>query len=676
LLAVASRLGLLSSLLLLSLISCNSTRAVTDGGLPPAGEIGSECAEDTVCKSGFCLTDPSFGGGYCTQDCGSDPTCPDGSTCQTYGSYKFCLDGCSTDDECREGYVCDYHVCRPRCTRNDLCTTPDQCFKGRCMAGCQKDTDCSGKLCDNGKCVAPCKTDDNCTPGFSCNTTTGRCVAKPGKAMGQACGGSGECATAYCLPYRRICSVKCTSTTACPTGYVCGAERFDKDGGGTFDSIEADCVPIKGKGAAGASCDKDDACASSHCYSGICMEGCAADADCGALQCVSVNVLLEGGIPKYKGCLPRQGVFSSVLATVQNGAIKGVDIPPNASSFVLSTEVNSTTEYALIANLTDPSNATISELPGGDVCAYYSQPIRYYPQEQISSIYVPNTPAVAIKPGLYTYAVQASQPTLPVTVRLMLKLGSAQKGSLNINWFFLDLSGTCVPGATLNAASAPTHAWMSKLRNNLVAILKGAGLTVTKETFQDLKNAALNNIEESATGLSTSVQQLFASSKGMQGNALNVFFVRKISIQGVAGGVILGQAGGIPGPIGLHGYVHSGLMISMETACFEQYGYNPSHTVAHEMGHYLGLFHNQESEGEPGLDDSNKVVCPCPCKGYLGCQSDFTRSWCRGEDPIPDTTTTDKNLMFYAAESTQMFDGNQLSAGQIRVMLDNPLVGH
>ena len=51
------------------------------------------------------------------------------------------------------------------------------------------------------------------------------------------------------------------------------------------------------------------------------------------------------------------------------------------------------------------------------------------------------------------------------------------------------------------------------------------------------------------------------------------------------------------------------------------------------------------------------------------------KSWCRGEDPIPDTTTSSKNLMYWAAESTQMFDGNQLTAGQIKTMLNNPLVG-
>ncbi len=665
--------------ILLSLFFCACSGRTPDDppGPPPEGEIGSACQEDAVCKSGSCWTDPSFPEGYCTLDCSSDPAlCPERSTCYDYLGYKQCLSACSGDDGCRQGYVCDYGVCQPPCNRNEACKAPDLCLKGRCKGACKLDSECaSGERCQDGKCLPPCKLDTECIPGNACNTTTGRCEPQPGTPFGGACANGKECATGYCLPTHKLCSVKCTASGQCPSGYLCALERIDKDGGGTFDSAENDCVPVVGKGVVGSLCQKDADCASGYCYNGFCMEGCAGDGDCGSasLQCVEVSVLLEGGIPKLKGCLPRKGISTTTLGSFKNATVKGVDIPPNASSFVLTTEVASTTEVALLTRPTDPKGTVLSDYK--DQCDLYSQPIRYYPSEQITSFYVPNTPAVTIKPGVYTFTVQGSNPSLPITVRLLLKLGKADKGTLNLNWHFLNLSGTCIPAPTLNAASAPTHSWLGKVRNNLITILKTAGLTVGKETFKNISNAALDTIELQQQGDSPELQQLFASSAGQQGSAINIFFVRKIETKGIANGMVLGIAGGIPGPIGIHGTVHSGIAMSMETACLEQYGYNPGHTLAHELGHYLGLYHNQEQDSNPGLDGS-KVVCPCPCGPNLSCQYDRGLSWCRGEDPIPDTTTSSKNLMYWAAESTQMFDGNQLTAGQVRVVLDNPLVGH
>jgi hypothetical protein len=172
------------------------------------------------------------------------------------------------------------------------------------------------------------------------------------------------------------------------------------------------------------------------------------------------------------------------------------------------------------------------------------------------------------------------------------------------------------------------------------------------------------------------LQQLFASSKGMQGSSLNLFLVRKLESSAIPGGEVLGMAGGIPGPPGIHGTVHSGVALSMEMACYEDYGYNPAHTMAHEMGHYLGLSHNLEQETVPGMGSGGKVICPCPCGPNMSCLAQGSTAWCRGMDPIPDTDTSANNLMFWLAESTQMFEGNQLTPGQIRVILDNPLVGH
>jgi hypothetical protein len=665
------------ALVLLFVTSCSSDRTPPDPPPPATGEVGAACADDSTCKTGSCILDPSFPDGYCSLDCALEGAgCPEPSVCHEYLGYKQCMSSCADEASCRQGYVCDYGVCRPPCNRNEVCRAPDVCMQGRCKAGCKVDADCpAGQRCQDAKCLPPCKTDKECIPGNSCNTGSGRCEPMPGKKFGEPCVLGKECATGYCLPTRRLCSVRCASVATCPSGYVCGLEKIDKDGSGTFEGAEADCVPVKGKTNVGAACQKDDDCISGHCYDGLCMEGCVSDSDCAGagLHCANVNILLDGGIPKYKGCLPRQGVHTFTLGTFKPGVVKGVDIPPNASSFIISTEVPSTSEVGLLLRPTDPGGVVLND--SKDRCDSFSQPVRYLPYEQYNSFYLPNTPSVQVKPGVYSFTLAGTDMALPITVRVTLKLGRADKGTLNINWFFLGLAGTCVPAPTLNAASAPGHSWFGKLRNNMITIMKTAGLSLGKETFQDLKNPALDTIDLEKQGYSPELQQLMASSKGISGNAVNIFVVRQIQTKGVFGAVILGIAGGIPGPAAVHGTVHSGIAFAAETACFEPYGYSPGHTLAHEVGHYLGLFHNQEDEDEPGLDGT-KVVCKCPCGVNLSCQKAQGLEWCRGEDPIPDTTTSSKNLMYYAAESTQMFDGNQLTPGQIRVMLDNPVVGY
>ncbi len=607
----------------------------------------------------------------------TDPTqCGDNASCVDYVGYHFCFATCDGDEACRDQYVCDYHTCRPPCNRDDRCHEPDTCFNGHCKAKCTANTDClDNSRCQDGKCVPPCTQHEDCLPGFSCNTGSGQCEPKPGFQMGETCAHSGECATGYCLPTRKICSIQCNGTAICPSDYRCGLEKIDSKATGNFDLAEAACVPAEGAGEAGQACDRDQDCASFHCYYGFCMEGCAQDGDCGANQCVEVNLLLGGGIPKYKGCLPRQGTSTYTLGKFNDIDYHGFDIPPTARSFVLSTEVASTTEMPLVYEVKGPSGEALYTL-ATDSCGLYSEPNRFLWGEQYSSLFVPNTPAVTLTPGVHAYMVGATQANIEITTRLQLKLGQAVKGTLNINWVFLNLQGTCVTGDTMNAASAPTHPWFTKVRDSTMKILGQAGLSLGAETFEDLNDPNLDVIVEMEGSVSKDLQLLFSSSAGKQGPSINVFFVRKIEVGNISGGVILGIAGGIPGPISHHGRVHSGIVISMETACYEPYGYDTGQTVAHEMGHYLGLFHNQESETVPGVSEQ-EVVCPCPCGANMSCYQGWGgTSWCRGEDGIPDTTISHDNLMFFAAESAQEFEGSKLSPGQIQVILNNPIVGH
>ena len=274
------------------LTSCSDDRTI---GPPGAGEIGGACTQDADCDSGWCLIEKSFKDNYCSLQCTDDPGgCPDKSTCHDYAGFKFCLRKCNVDGDCRGGYVCDYNVCLPPCAADKFCNAGDTCFDGRCKSRCTSNDDCADDFrCQDGKCVPPCKADTDCLPGYACDTASGTCKPKPGKPMGQPCGNDGECATGYCLPTRHICSIRCTSTSQCPSAYACGLETYDKDFNGTQESALAGCIPAKGTKIAGEHCGKDADCASEHCYNGFCMEACIQDGDCvgTGLQCVTGNCL-------------------------------------------------------------------------------------------------------------------------------------------------------------------------------------------------------------------------------------------------------------------------------------------------------------------------------------------------------------------------------------------------
>ena len=49
-------------------------------------------------------------------------------------------------------------------------------------------------------------------------------------------------------------------------------------------------------------------------------------------------------------------------------------------------------------------------------------------------------------------------------------------------------------------------------------------------------------------------------------DAVNVFLVRRIDASSVDGGFALGISGGIPGPTAVHGTMHSGVLVSFDTA--------------------------------------------------------------------------------------------------------------
>ena len=89
---------------------------------------------------------------------------------------------------------------------------------------------------------------------------------------------------------------------------------------------------------------------------------------------------------------------------------------------------------------------------------------------------------------------------------------------------------------------------------------------------------------------------------------LNIYFVQDFTEVGT-----LGFAPGIPGPSGVHGTAASGLVISLDSHVDDEGALDLTamgETIAHEIGHQLGLFHTTESDGSGHdiLDDT--AECP------------------------------------------------------------------
>jgi hypothetical protein len=92
------------------------------------------------------------------------------------------------------------------------------------------------------------------------------------------------------------------------------------------------------------------------------------------------------------------------------------------------------------------------------------------------------------------------------------------------------------------------------------------------------------------------INELRASRVGTDARRINIFLVEDFLTPG-----LLGIAGGIPGPIGIHGTVASGVVVGVDSHRLANGTLDIqfiADTIAHELGHQLGWFHTSESTGD------------------------------------------------------------------------------
>ena len=506
----------------------------------PSG-LGGPCSGDGDCSGDLtCLAD--LPGGMCTSACDGD--CPDGSVCVDLAGDRTCFPACASSEECRGGYSCSL-----------------------------------------GHCDLPCGTDEECPEYARCDPGSTGCQLRLDQPLGAACVDDAQCASGFCHASgdgSGFCTDRCGGSEACDGSLVCG---FLVEGG----SAAPRCRAPAGPAVAGDLCATGSDCASGGCVRGACVFPCADDGTCGSGALCQVDEVDVEGAPllaEYCESPVAAGVRvvdQGLLATERGVVHAELDVPEGIVSFAV---VAWTDDRVLLQprSLVGPDDLVLIDEHG-------SGHIRVYDQEWVVTVLVPNTDFEGARPspGRYGIDILARDPDgdrlidAEIHIRVLLKVrpgGVCTDGEITLNVHLVPrVHG---PLSSTNAAENP---WMQDVLERLRYFFEDeCAVRLGEVRYFDIDD------RYATIGSEAEFHEMLASQTLDTPRAsANVFFVRDLS--GVAEWVA-GVSGGLPGPPGLVGTVSSGVAVSpQEDADLT------GDVLAHELGHFLGLWHPTEMNG-------------------------------------------------------------------------------
>ncbi|MBL8601692.1 MAG: hypothetical protein JNK72_07200 [Myxococcales bacterium] len=480
--------------------------------------------------------------------------------------------------------------------------------------------------------------------------------------QGERCESDNECASGVCVTggdFRRICSVRCAVDDTCfliGGNYNCAVERPEGDA----SRARAVCAISNTPPAdAPAPCEADSACTSNLCVDGHCSLICTDDSQCTAgLRCGAVAGL-GGGV---RACRPTpiSGVTVEDFALFQGDSrvdqgtaeLKLVAPSDTVSVTWITQDTAGSNLFAAVSRVTSPSNRALVDLR---TFSYLNeQPIRTLPARfQVGVALLPSSNTLDVEPGLYRsqHILLNNQGSAVTTrgLRAIARVKRAPGGRVTPGWT-LRVRFVFVGLSSITAATAQTNARLAAGLREMTRIFAQVGVNLQVTNYDDISGPTAQRL--AIIDSRAELQEAYTLTSPFSGDVLPIIMVRGISSSAGLENAI-GIAGSIAGPPGIHGTVQSGVVVGWEST--QGFGRDVlAITMAHECGHFLGLWHTRERL--PACTSNTQMEC-----------SPFG-----AVDPISDTPTTaaaEANLMYYSANG-----GTVVSPGQGNVLLRNPLV--
>lgn len=265
----------------------------------------------------------------------------------------------------------------------------------------------------------------------------------------------------------------------------------------------------------------------------------------------------------------------------KNGADLTVTSPQGVLSLLVAVD-GAGADLIAVETITNPAGTVIydrSEVPpyGG---------ARTDPNDILITTLLPESAEVLPAAGDYMFHVigELAAP-LDVTASCVAKTGPSPDGVV------LDVAHHFVDQTIVNATNAQTDPNFAMVLDRIESTLASIGVQLGQVTFDDIDNATLASID-SVDGPDSEFAQLMALAPSDR--KLHVYYVEQIS--GEEAFVTIGQSGGVPGPATFGGTGRSAVAVTTADLASA----NPDDiaflglTAAHEILHFMGLFHTTE----------------------------------------------------------------------------------